>query len=106
MNEGPLTDRPAQQAATSGDELHRFCRRHVLQSAHPQVRAAPTGHVFLRCSAAGGRPAYDEEYERSQVMAAAASGKQGGPGKKVTAGGGADDNQFADVELGDDLLPS
>uniref|UniRef100_A0A7S2GHG3 EF-hand domain-containing protein n=1 Tax=Haptolina brevifila TaxID=156173 RepID=A0A7S2GHG3_9EUKA len=51
-------------------------------------------------------PQYDEEYERAQVQAASASGKPGGPAKRVTAGGGADDDQFADVELGDDLLPS
>ena len=47
---------------------------------------------------------YNEEYERQQVAAATASGRAP-PTRKVAASGG-DDDQFADVELGDDLLPS
>lgn len=49
---------------------------------------------------------HDDEYERAQVNAAAGGGKGSSkPSKKVTAGG-ADDDHFADVDLGDDLLPS
>ena len=45
-------------------------------------------------------------YTPAQVNAAAGGGKGSSkPSKKVTAGG-ADDDHFADVDLGDDLLPS
>ena len=54
----------------------------------------------------GGGPQYDEEYERQQVAAAASSGKGAGVSKKVTSGGGADEDMFADVDMGNDLLPS
>ena len=40
----------------------------------------------------------------SQVNAAATGGKAA-PNKKVAARGGADDDQFDDIEIGDDLLP-
>ena len=46
----------------------------------------------------------ESAYENSQVHAAAAGGKAG-PSKVVSAAG-VDEDHFADVDLGDDLLPN
>merc|ERR1711907_678847 len=82
---------------------------HALQQPLRSATMSGDGGVQYHGSAPDqdgvlGTPRYDDEYERQQVNAAATSGKAA-PTKKVTASGGADDDQFADVELGDDLLP-
>lgn len=53
---GPLTARPSQQATTSGSELRRCSILHVVQWGRALLRVDLAVHLFLRDSAAGGRP--------------------------------------------------
>jgi len=104
------------------DQVHEYvvklrkAERAMEQPGHPAAQAPEPEPMH---QAPPQQPMYDENlprnheqgytagesaYEQSLVAKAGHDGKSGGPQKKVAAGG-VDDDHFADVSLGDDLLP-